>query len=135
MNIRERIVESFGLKKNIIVLLIMVILVGMGERMAERFLPIYLLALGGGILSVGFLNGMSNLLGALYSFPGGYLSDLLGYKKIISSFQSYCYGRVPDCNYFPILAGSIDWSSFLFSMVSCFTARFNEYGLKSPSSQ
>ena len=51
----------------------MVVLVGLGEKMAERFLPIYLLALGGGILSIGFLNGMDNLLSALYSFPGGYL--------------------------------------------------------------
>ena len=55
--------------------------------MAERFLPIYLLALGGGILSVGFLNGMDNLLSALYSFPGGYLSDRLGYKRALIVFN------------------------------------------------
>ena len=55
--------------------------------MAERFLPIYLLALGGGFLSVGFLNGMDNLLSALYSFPGGYLSDRLGHKKALLLFN------------------------------------------------
>jgi len=59
-------------------MLFMVILVGMGERMAERFLPIYLLALGGGALSIGFLSGLDNLLSALYSFSGGYLSDRIG---------------------------------------------------------
>ncbi len=65
----------------------MVVLVGMGEHMAEQFLPLYLLALGGGFISVGFLNGMDNLLGALYSFPGGYLSDRLGTKRALLVFN------------------------------------------------
>jgi MFS family permease len=55
--------------------------------MAEQFLPLYLLALGGGFISVGFLNGMDNLLGALYSFPGGYLSDRLGTKRALLIFN------------------------------------------------
>ena len=65
----------------------MVVLVGMGERMAERFLPIYLMALGGGILSIGVLNAMDNLLSALYSFPGGYLSDRVGTKRSLIIFN------------------------------------------------
>ena len=87
MTWREKVVDFFGLKKSVVALLFMVILVGLGEKMAERFLPIYLLALGGGILSVGFLNGMDNLLSALYSFPGGYLSDRLGYKRALVVFN------------------------------------------------
>ncbi len=80
-------IDFFGLRKSIVALLFMAILVGLGEKMAERFLPIYLLALGGGILSVGFLNGMDNLLSALYSFPGGYLSDRLGHKRALIVFN------------------------------------------------
>ena len=68
-------------------MLCMVILVGMGERMAERFLPIYLIALGGGALSVDALSGLDNLLSALYSFPGGYLSDRLGTKRALLVFN------------------------------------------------
>jgi MFS family permease len=68
-------------------LVAMVILVGMGERMAERFLPIYLIALGGGAISIGVLNGLDNLLSALYSFPGGYLSDRIGYKRALLVFN------------------------------------------------
>lgn len=68
-------------------MLCMVILVGMGERMAERFLPIYLMALGGGALSIGALSGLDNLLSALYSFPGGYLSDRLGTKRALLVFN------------------------------------------------
>jgi MFS family permease len=75
------------LRRSIVGLLGMVVLVGMGEHMAEQFLPLYLLALGGGFISVGFLNGMDNLLGALYSFPGGYLSDRLGTKRALLVFN------------------------------------------------
>jgi len=75
------------LSPSMISLLVMVILVGMGEKMAERFLPLYLMALGGGALSIGLLNGMDNLLSALYSFPGGYLSDKIGYKKSLVIFN------------------------------------------------
>ncbi len=70
----------------------MVILVGMGERLAERFLPLYLMALGGGVISVGALNGLDNLLSALYSFPGGYLSDRLGTKRALLFFNLMAMG-------------------------------------------
>ncbi len=83
----QRIKEFLGLRRSMVAMLAMVILVGMGENMAERFLPIYLVALGGGALTVSFLNGMDNLLSALYSFPGGYLSDKLGYKRALLVFN------------------------------------------------
>jgi len=82
-----RVSDFLGLTRSTVGVLFMVILVGMGERMAERFLPIYLLALGGGALSIGFLNGMDNLLSALYSFPGGYLSDRFGTKRALLIFN------------------------------------------------
>jgi MFS family permease len=87
MRLQEKITEFFGLKKSMMALLTMVVLVGLGEKMAERFLPIYLMALGGGALTIGLLNGLTNLLSALYSFPGGYLSDRLGYKKALLVFN------------------------------------------------
>jgi MFS family permease len=83
-----RLVEFLGLRRSLVGLLSMVVLVGMGEHMAEQFLPLYLLTLGGGFISVGFLNGMDNLLGALYSFPGGYLSDRLGTKRALLVFNN-----------------------------------------------
>lgn len=83
----HRIPAFLGLQQSTIGLLLMVILVGLGERMAERFLPIYLMALGGSAISVGLLNAMDNLLSALYSFPGGYLSDRLGTKRTLFVFN------------------------------------------------
>ena len=65
----------------------MVVLVGMGERMSERFLPIYLVALGGGTLAIGVLGGLQNLLGALYSYPGGWLAERVGAKRALGAFN------------------------------------------------
>ena len=84
---RQRVADFLGLQKNIIALLTMVMFVGLGEKMAERFLPLYLIALGGGTFSVGLLNGLDNLLSALYSFPGGYASDRLGHKRALLLFN------------------------------------------------
>ena len=82
-----RITGFLALQRSTVGLLAMVVLVGMGERMAERFLPIYLMALGGGVLAIGLLQAMDNLLSALYSFPGGYLSDRIGTKRSLLIFN------------------------------------------------
>ena len=86
--------------------------------MAERFLPIYLVALGGSILSIGFLNGMDNLLSALYSFPGGYLSDRLGYKRALLIFNLLAIAGYAIVAIFPywqaVLVGALfflSWSA------------------------
>jgi MFS family permease len=83
----SRIPDFLGLRRSTVGVLAMVVLVGMGERMAERFLPIYIMALGGGALAVGLLQAMDNLLSALYSFPGGYLSDRIGVKRSLLVFN------------------------------------------------
>lgn len=86
-SLAHRLADFLGLRRSMVALLSMVVLIGLGEKMAERFLPLYLMALGGGVLSVGLLNGMDNLLSALYSFPGGYLSDRLGHKRALLVFN------------------------------------------------
>ena len=83
----SRIPGFLGFRRSTVVVLAMVVLVGMGERMAERFLPIYLLALGSGVVAIGLLQAMDNLLSALYSFPGGYLSDRIGTKRSLLIFN------------------------------------------------
>jgi len=82
-----RISDFLGLQHSTVGVLAMVVLVGMGERMAERFLPIYMIALGGGVIAIGLLQAMDNLLSALYSFPGGYLSDRIGTKRSLLVFN------------------------------------------------
>ncbi len=67
-------------------MIMMVVFIGFGEKMAERFLPLYIIALGGSALAVASLNTMDNLLSSLYSYPGGYISDKFGYKKALIFF-------------------------------------------------
>jgi len=70
--------------------MVMVVLVGMGEHMAERFLPLYLQKLAAGttaIFAIGMLAWLDDFLSALYSFPGGYLSDKLGHKRALLVFN------------------------------------------------
>jgi MFS family permease len=83
----KKIIEFLSLKKNIAVLLSVVLFVELGERMGERFLPLYIIALGGGSIAIGLLNALDNFLSAVYSIPGGYLSDRFGYKKSLMFFN------------------------------------------------
>ena len=125
----QRVVGFLGLRRSMVALLSMVILVGLGEKMAERFLPVYLMALGGGALSVGLLNGMDNLLNALYAYPGGYLSDRLGYKRALIVFNLIALAGFSIVILFPswqaVIVGSvlfISWTAIslpaTMSMVS-----------------
>ena len=69
---------AHGGRRGMVGLIGMVVLVGMGEHMAERFLPLYLQELARAstaVLAIGLLAGMDDLLSALYSFPGGYLKS------------------------------------------------------------
>jgi MFS family permease len=112
------ILHFLGLQRSTIGVLGMVVLVGMGERMSERFLPVYMMALGGGAISIGILSGLDNLLSALYSFPGGYLSDRLGTKRALLVFNVVAIAGFLIVILIPawqaVIAGSvlfISWSS------------------------
>ncbi|MCX7776091.1 MAG: MFS transporter, partial [Spirochaetaceae bacterium] len=72
--------------RTMISMVLIVIFVGLGEKMAERFLPLYILAIGGSTWVVGGINALDNLLSALYSFPGGYAADKLGYRRSLILF-------------------------------------------------
>ena len=108
-------------KRSMVGLLAMIVLVGMGEHMAERFLPLYLQELtqaSTAILAIGLLAAMDDLLSALYSFPGGYLSDRLGTKRallffnFISMLGYLCVIFIPT--WWAVLVGAmffISWSA------------------------
>jgi MFS family permease len=83
----NRVKEFLGINKGLTGLLIMVVLVGMGEKMAERFLPLYLTALGATLLIPGLLNGLDVFLSAVYSIPGGWFTARYGYKKSLMWFN------------------------------------------------
>ncbi len=78
--------ESSIFNKSVVGMLVMVVFVGLGEKMAERFIPLYLGVLGATPFIMGALNGFDNILSALYSFPGGWASDRFGGKKSLILF-------------------------------------------------
>ncbi len=82
-NNKNKIKKFFGINSSMLTMLVIVITFGLGEKIGERFLPIYLLALGGTVYAVGFLNAIDNFLSAIYSYIGGYISDKIGYKKAL----------------------------------------------------
>ncbi|MEZ6197396.1 MAG: MFS transporter [Planctomycetota bacterium] len=118
MSRSRRIAESLGLRRSIVGVLSMAVLVGMGERMAERFLPVYLVALGAGQLWPGFLQAIDSGASALYSYPGGWLAERLGVKRALMVFDLVAlagYGIVIAVPSWPaVVAGSllfISWSA------------------------
>ncbi len=85
---KENSVTRFlGLNAGTASMLAIIVFVGMGEKMAERFLPVYIMSLGGGTLAIGIFGGLTNFVAALYSLPGGFLADRLGYKRSILLFN------------------------------------------------
>ncbi len=113
-----RALRFLGLQRSTIGVLAMVMLVGMGERMSERFLPIYLIALGGGAISIGLLNALDHLLSAVYSYVGGHLSDRLGTRRALALFNLVAMAGFLVVILFPfwqaVLAGAvlfISWSA------------------------
>ena len=89
----------------------MCVLIGLGEKMAERFLPIYLVALGSGAYVVGLLNSLDNLLSALYSYPGGWLADRYGTKRSLLIFNA-----VAVAGYLIVILFPSIWAVFLGSL-------------------
>jgi len=85
----KKTAQFLGLNRSMSAMLIMVILLGMGEKMGERFLPIYILAIGGSVVEVGFLNALDNFLSAIYSWIGGTVSDKVGYKKALMIYTGF----------------------------------------------
>lgn len=82
----KKISQFFGFNASVGSMLIMVIVLGLGEKMGERFLPVYLLAIGGSTYAVGMLNAVDNFLSAIYAYIGGYVSDKLGYKRALKVY-------------------------------------------------
>ncbi len=115
MRTTRRVITFLGLRRSMVGLLGMVVLVGMGERMAERFLPLYLLVLGGTEIVIGLLAGLDDLLSALYSFPGGYLADKLGTKRALAIFNLIAMGGYLIVILIPTWPAVIAGSSFFLS--------------------
>src|SRR5512132_4262964 len=77
----------FGLKRNLVILLIAIFVIGAGEELWMRFVPKYLQAVGATVLVIGVYDALRTLLGAIYAYPGGQLVDIWGHRHAFIIFN------------------------------------------------
>src|SRR3982750_1001960 len=85
----RRLAAFFGLKRNLVVLLIAIFVIGAGEELWMRFLPKYLQALGATVFIIGLFDALRNFLGAIYAYPGGILVDRWGHRHSFIAFNVF----------------------------------------------
>jgi MFS family permease len=84
---RGRLADFLGLKRNLIILLIAIFVIGAGEELWMRFVPKYLQAVGATVFVIGLYDALRTLLGAIYAYPGGVLVDLWGHRRTFIIFN------------------------------------------------
>ncbi len=116
----RKLADFFGLRRNLVVLLIAIFCIGAGEELWMRFLPKYLQALGATALVIGLYDGLRTLLGAIYAYPGGLLADLWGHRRAFIAFNI-----VSIAGYALVLIiphwGAVLAGTFLFLSWTCFS--------------
>ena len=82
-----RLANFFGLKRNLVILLIAIFVIGAGEELWMRFVPKYLQAVGATVFLIGLYDAVRTLLGAVYAYPGGVLVDAWGHGRTFIVFN------------------------------------------------
>src|SRR6478672_8862224 len=82
-----RLANFFGLKRNLVILLFAIFVIGAGEELWMRFVPKYLKDLGATVLVIGLYDTIRTLLGALYAYPGGVAVDRWGHRRAFLIFN------------------------------------------------
>jgi MFS family permease len=83
----RRLADFFGLKRNLVILLIAIFVIGAGEELWMRFVPKYLQAVSATVFVIGLYDALRTLLGAIYAYPGGLLADIWGHRRAFIIFN------------------------------------------------
>lgn len=81
------ITDFLALRRNTSLLLVALVLAGTGEKLWLGFAPKYIETLGGGILVIGLFDALQTFLGAIYAYPGGWLTDHWGQRRSLLLFS------------------------------------------------
>lgn len=84
----RKIADFLGLKRNILVLLGALVFTLTGERLWLGFASKYLETLGAGVFLIGLFDALQTILGAIYAYPGAWLTDRLGQRKSLLVFSA-----------------------------------------------
>jgi MFS family permease len=84
---RSRLADFFGLKRNLVILLIAIFVIGAGEELWMRFVPKYLQAVGATVFVIGLYDALRTAIGAIYAYPGGVFVDRWGHRRAFVIFN------------------------------------------------
>jgi MFS family permease len=80
--------DFLAVSRNTTLLLAALMLAGLGEKLWLGFAPKYLQTLGAGVVIIGCFDALQTLLGALYAYPGGWLTDHWGQRRSLMLFSA-----------------------------------------------
>jgi MFS family permease len=115
-----RLADFFGLKRNLVILLIAMFVIGAGEELWIRFVPKYLQAVGATVFVIGLYDALRTLLGAIYAYPGGVLVDIWGHRRAFIIFNLLSIVGYALVLFVPHWAAVIA-GMFLFLSWTCFS--------------
>jgi MFS family permease len=120
VNRKRQFADFFGLKRNLVILLVAIFIIGAGEELWMRFVPKYLQAVGATVFVIGLYDALRTLLGAVYAYPGGVLVDVWGHRRAFIIFNV-----VSIAGYALVLLvphwGAVIVGMFLFLSWTCFS--------------
>jgi MFS family permease len=88
MNSWQKVAHFLALQRNTSLLLVALVLAGTGEKLWLGFAPKYLDKLGAGIFLIGLFDALQTFLGAVYAYPGGWLTDRWGGRRALLLFNA-----------------------------------------------
>ena len=120
MNGFARLTNFFGLKRNLVILLIAIFVIGAGEELWMRFVPKYLQAVGATVFVIRLYDALRTLLSAIYAYPGGVFADRWGHRQAFITFNVASILGYALVLLIPHWAGVIA-GMFFFLSWSCFS--------------
>ncbi len=120
VSLARRLADFFGFKRNLIVLLVAIFVIGAGEELWMRFVPKYLQTVGATVFVIGLYDALRTFLGAIYAYPGGVLVDIWGHRRAFLAFN-----LISIAGYALVLLiphwGAVIAGMFLFLSWTCFS--------------
>ncbi len=78
--------QFLALPRDVLVLSVAMLAFSLAFQMTSRYVPEYVRLLGAGAGVIGAYGTLSNLIGAVYPYPGGALSDRIGSRLALTAF-------------------------------------------------
>src|SRR6476646_3983561 len=116
----KQFADFFALKRNLVIILVAIFVIGTGEELWMRFVPKYLQTLGASVFVIGLYDALRTLISAIYAYPGGFLADRWGHRRAFITFN-----LVSIVGYALVLIiphwGAVIAGMFLFLSWTCFS--------------